>query len=67
MIERGLAFSPDSRYLASGGYDRTVRIWEVASGKELRRLAGYTDGLAKVAFTPDGHLLLTVSYDGVVR
>lgn len=35
-----LAFSPDGKVLASGGYDRTIRLWEVPTGKELRRLEG---------------------------
>src|SRR5262249_4571079 len=38
-----LAFSPDGKVLASGGYwgDPDVRLWEVATGKELRRLKGH--------------------------
>src|SRR3990172_9119262 len=53
--------------VASGAYDRTARIWEVASGKEIRRLAGYADQVVKVAFTPDGRLLFSVGNDGTMR
>ncbi len=50
----------------SGGFDQTVRVWDIASGQELRRLAGYTDVVTKVAFTPDGQRLLIFSADGSV-
>lgn len=39
------------------GDDRCVRPWEVASGRELRRLDGHTGRVARVAFSPDGGIL----------
>ena len=49
-----MSFSRDGRRLLSGGFDQTVRLWDVASGKELRRLLGHKDGVTSVAFSSDG-------------
>jgi WD40 repeat protein len=53
----GLAFSADSRTLASAGYDGTVRLWNVATGLELFVLESRTRQVNSVAFSPDGELL----------
>src|SRR5205823_6511267 len=52
-----LAFSPDGKRLASGSGDRTVRVWDLASGKELLQLRGHTGIVTCVAFSPDGKRL----------
>jgi WD40 repeat protein len=48
-----VAFSTDSRYIASGGYDGTVRLWEASTGKEIRSYVGHKDTVTAVAFSPD--------------
>ncbi len=50
-----VCFSPDGSMLASGGYDQTVRIWDLISGECLRVLAGHTSYLTSVCFSPDGN------------
>ncbi|MBZ0303482.1 MAG: protein kinase, partial [Anaerolineae bacterium] len=62
-----LAFSPDSRYIATGSADRTIRIWDVDTGDVLAVLEGHTWDVNSVAFSPDGQLLASGSADGTVR
>src|SRR5262249_23139618 len=54
--------------LASGSTDKTVRLWNVATGTELGvPLTGNTHSVESVAFTPDGQLLVSGSADHTVR
>jgi WD40 repeat protein len=53
----GVAFTPDGRLLASASDDRTVRVWNAASGQQLRALQGHTGGVTSVAFSPDSKRL----------
>jgi WD40 repeat protein len=62
-----VAFSPDSKTLASGSYDQTIRLWEVASGQSLRELKGHTGAVRSMAFSPDGKTLPSGSYDQTIR
>ena len=62
-----LAFSPDGRLLASSSYDKTIRLWDVASGKELVALPTHGQGAADVAFSPDGRWLATSDLDGSLQ
>ena len=66
---RLLAFSPDDRLLASSTRDRTpsVRIWDLDTLTEKRRLLGHGDALESVAFSPDGRFLASVSHDSSLR
>ncbi len=62
-----VAFSPDGRRLVTGGGDRTARIWDPASGRELAVLRPHGGWVASVAFAPSGDRLITSASDGRVR
>jgi hypothetical protein len=64
---RCLAFSPDGSLLASGSFDKTVRLWSVSDGKLLHTQEGHTASVLGVAFSPDGKTLASGSVDGTVR
>src|SRR5262249_27575202 len=56
---RAVAFTPDGRFLASAGFDKTIRVWGLASGKELRRLEGHDGQIVSIAIGPDGNTLIS--------
>jgi hypothetical protein len=62
-----IAFSPDGQRALSGGEDNTVRLWELASGREIRPLEGHTGEVLAVAFSPDGKRALSGSMDRTLR
>jgi WD40 repeat protein len=62
----GLAFSPEDRYLASVSGDRTVQIWDVAAGLNVRVLRGHTDCVRSVTWSPDGQFIVSGSIDKTV-
>ena len=63
-----IARSPDGRWMATaGGYDQTVRIWDLATNAELRQISGHTSTVRAVDISPDGQLIASGADDRSAR
>jgi WD40 repeat protein/basic membrane lipoprotein Med (substrate-binding protein (PBP1-ABC) superfamily) len=62
-----LSFSPDNTQLAVTGQDRTIRVWDLATGRELHRLRGHTGQVTDILYSPDGKRLATAANDYTTR
>ncbi len=54
-----VAFSPDAKFLASGGKDNKIIIWDLKTGKEFRELKSHEKGVKNLLFTQDGKRLIS--------
>lgn len=62
-----IAFSPDGKILATGSMDETVKLWDAATGRELRTFPGHAGGARSVAFSADGKILVSGGYDETIE
>lgn len=62
-----LAFAPDGKTLLAGAWDGSLRLWDVASGKEIRQYAGHKGWVRSVAFSPDGKTFASGGKDKIIR
>jgi WD40 repeat protein/serine/threonine protein kinase len=62
-----MAFSPDSRRLATASFDRTVKLWDMQTGQDVFTLLGHTAGVVSVGFSPDGNQVVSGGIDYTAR
>jgi hypothetical protein len=63
----GAAFSPDDKFVAAGGGNRAVTIWDARTGAELKALAGHKSWIWCVAFSPKSNVLASSSADRTIK
>ena len=63
---RAASFSPDGRTVVTASVDKTARLWDAASGKELQRLT-HEERVFAASFSPDGRTVVTASTDKTAR
>ncbi|MFN6490524.1 AAA-like domain-containing protein [Nostoc sp. DedQUE03] len=66
-LVRSVVFSPDGKTLASASDDKTIKLWNRDTGKEITTLSGYNDLVMSVVFSPDGKTLASASWDKTIK
>jgi len=61
-----VAFSPDGTRVLSGSGDKTIKLWDAATGALIRTFAGHSYRVSSVAFSTDGSRVLSGSLDGTI-
>lgn len=66
-IVSAVAFSPDGKYAVTGGEDKALRLWDVATGRLLQVLEDHTNKINAIAFSPNSMQIASASWDGSVK
>lgn len=62
-----IAYSPDGKYALSGSLDKTLKLWDISTGKEIRTFLGHTGSVNSVAFSPDGKYAVSAGEDNTLK
>jgi WD40 repeat protein len=64
---QSVAINPDDHTAVSAGMDKTIKLWDLTSGREIRTLTGHTDIIDCVVISPDGRNALSASRDQTLK
>lgn len=62
-----VAFSPDGQTIVSGSHDKTIKLWNAATGELQQTLGDCSHLVYTVAFSPDGQTVVSGSYDNITK
>lgn len=62
-----VAISPDGKYIVSGSWDRSIGVWDLKTGKMVRRLIGHKKMVTSVTISKDGKYIVSGSLDKTVK
>ncbi|NET02667.1 MAG: TIR domain-containing protein [Sphaerospermopsis sp. SIO1G1] len=61
-----VSYSPDGKTLASGSRDKTIKLWDIETGKQIRTLIGHNSYVNSISYSPDGKTLASGSFDNTI-
>ena len=64
---RSVSFSSDLKHIASGSEDKTIRIWSVEHGTEIKKIEGHANWVNSVSFSKDGKYIISASSDKLIK
>ena len=62
-----VCYSPDRKYVVSGSEDKTIKIWEIETGRCIRTLEEHTSSVTSVVYSPNGKYVASGSGDGTIK
>ncbi len=62
-----VAITPNGKYVISGSYDTTLKLWDIKSGKEIKTLKGHKSYITAIVITPDGKYVISASRDETLK